>query len=419
MCSKAATPRTTGSKSGVREITVCEPLIAGFSDSEKLKEEYEKLVRERKKENAEKATEATGEDTVSTTTVVTTASTVPSADSSDPESTTVTTVTTVSSQTVPTTAHLPDEEENDADNVSNGKKPFNYNDVSSIADDVSTLGGYVSATDPSVIKWNAESFQESGYVKITLESPHGIVVLDVKPLDNVSLGKETGSVSGDGIAGWEWLTDNDSAGCNISSVVWKDGEFGISPVRNIGVGSTLACLTDNYLCVNGGANTLYKASDVISDQNKLNSILAAENLYTFVGGRVYSIGSYLDKYYSGKEHSFRFEDCDYVVQYGCNSIMEHNYSTGSWIIEYAVKEDTVIGITFMNKSYYNNESKTAVSTNAPSSGTEFPANTTNTTYSETGSLTGYTGVSQNETETGDPEDNSSATTENEEAVMAE
>ena len=143
-----------------------------------------------------------------------------------------------------------------------------------------------------------------------------------------------------------------------------------TPIRNIRIGSSLAQLTDSFLCVNGGATTLYRASDVIKDQNKLNSILAAENLYTFVGGRVYSIGSYLDKYYNGREHSFRFEDCDYVVQYGCNSIMEHNYTTGSWIIEYAVKEDSVIGISFLNKSYYRTEPKTAISTNIPSSGSE-------------------------------------------------
>ena len=56
--------------------------------------------------------------------------------------------------------------------------------------------------------------------------------------------------------------------------------------------------------------------------------------------------------------------------------MEHNYTTGSWIIEYAVKEDSVIGISFMNKSYYKTEQKTAVSTNIPSSGSESEAVTT-------------------------------------------
>ena len=56
--------------------------------------------------------------------------------------------------------------------------------------------------------------------------------------------------------------------------------------------------------------------------------------------------------------------------------MEHNYTTGSWIIEYAVKEDSVVGISFMNKSYYKTEQKTAISTNIPSAGSEPDAVTT-------------------------------------------
>ena len=58
--------------------------------------------------------------------------------------------------------------------------------------------------------------------------------------------------------------------------------------------------------------------------------------------------------------------------------MDHNYTTGSWIIEYAVREDQVIGISFMNKSYYKNEQKTAISATISSSGTELAAATTHT-----------------------------------------
>ena len=65
--------------------------------------------------------------------------------------------------------------------------------------------------------------------------------------------------------------------------------------------------------------------------------------------------------------------------------MEHNYTTGSWIIEYAVKEDIVIGISFMNKSYYKNEQRIAVSTNTPSSGSESEAVTTAPSEKETSS----------------------------------
>ena len=250
-------------------------------------------------------------------------------------------------------------------------QPFNYNDVSSIADDINTFGDFVDKLTPSLISWDGSEYNDNGCVRVILESVHGIVVLDVKPISGaLSDDEQIGSISGNKITDWNWLGENRNAGCNISSVTWIDASFGIDPVRGIEIGSTLAKLTDTFLCVNGGATTLYRASDVIEDQNKLNSILAAENLYTFVGGRVYSIGSFLDKYYNGKEHTFRFEDCDYVVQYGCNSIIEHNYTTGSWIIEYAVKEDVVIGISFMNKSYYKNEQKTAISTNISSSGSE-------------------------------------------------
>lgn len=360
------------SDSSITELPVNKPPVNKpdefkSNDLAKLQKAYEVCQKIVDTDNNTKREEGVNnsEDTQSTTSTTS---------SLGDENTTVT--TTVPSQTVPTTSANRVEDE-ETESVSNGKQPFNYNDVSSIADDMSTLGDFVDRLTPDQIIWDASEYGESECVKVTLESSHGSAVLFVKPKDDIFPGVEiSGRVSGDEINSWEWLKENRSSGCNISSVIWLDSEFGISPVRDTGIGSTLAQLTDMYLCVNGGATTLYRASDVIEDQNKLNAILAAENLYTFVGGRVYSIGSYLDKYYNGKEHTFRFEDCDYIVQYSCNSIMEHNYTTGSWIIEYAVKEDTVVGIIFMNKSYYTTEQKTAISTNMPSSGSEPSAVTT-------------------------------------------
>ena len=378
----------------VNEITISEPSVPLSKDPEKNEKAYEKLIREKRKKNRRKTTTARAEETQSASTTASPEQTQGASTTAFPEetqSTTATTesdltemttfVTTVPSQTSPTTAavHEEQQEEENTPSVSNGMEPFNYNDVSSIAFHLNTLGDFADEIQPFLISWNAEEYAENGCVEITMDSDCGSVVLDVKALDNTALGVEpSGSVSGSAILSWEWLSANRTAGCNISSVIWKDAAFSIRPVRGIEIGSTLAGLTDNYLCVNGGANTLYKASDVIEDQSKLNAILAAENIYTFVGGRVYSIGSYLDKYYSGREHTFLFEDCDYVVQYGCNSIMDHNYTTGSWIIEYAVREDKVIGIIFMNKSYYNNESRTALSTNNASSGMDPAVVTTRT-----------------------------------------
>lgn len=354
-------------ESSVTEIVISEPSMPLSNDSEKNEKAYEKLIRENRKKNQPKPPAASAEETQSTTTTT---------ESAPTEMTTF--VTTVSSPTSPTTAAVHEEEES-APSVSNGMEPFNYNDVSSVAFHLNTLGDFADEIQPFLISWNAEEYAENGCVEVTMDSEYGSVVLDVKPLDNTALGDDrSGSVSGSSILSWDWLSANRTAGCNISSVTWKDAAFSIRPVREIGIGATLADLTDRYLCVNGGANTLYKASDVIEDQAKLNAILAAENLFTFVGGRVYSIGSYLDKYYSGREHTFLFEDCDYVVQYGCNSIMDHNYTTGSWIIEYAVREEKVVGISFMNKSYYSNEPKTALSTNNSSSGVESSVVTTQT-----------------------------------------
>lgn len=360
------------SQPSFHEITVSEPAIHLSDDSEKNEKAYEKLIREQKKEKkpAAAATDSAGE-TQSTTST-----------SAGEEPGTTASAATVSSQTAPSEVSSYESEEEEGAAVSNGMTPFNYNDVSSVASELNTMGNFAETIQPSSISWNAEQFAENGCVSVTMDSPHGTVVLDVKPLDAaVPESGVSGVVNGSDIADWDWLTANKDAGCNISTVLWKDADFAIPPVRGIAVGASLAGLTDSFLCVNGGANTLYKASDVIDDQTKLNAILAAENLYTFVGGRVYSIGSYLDKYHSysgGISYDLLFEDCDYVVQYGCNSIMEHNCTTGSWIIEYAVKEDKVICVCFMNKSYYNDEQKTAISTNISSSGSESEEVTTQT-----------------------------------------
>ena len=346
------------SNSSVTEISVTEPYEIGFDNSDEMKKAYKAYKKKISSKNNNDT--SLPDDTQSTT---------PITSSLGDENTTIT--TTVTSQTSQPTTAASETDDEHSESVSNGMQPFNYNDVSSIADDINTFGDFVDKLTPSLISWDGSEYNDNGCVRVILESVHGIVVLDVKPISGaLSDDEQIGSISGNKITDWNWLEENRNAGCNISSVTWIDASFGIDPVRGIEIGSTLAKLTDTFLCVNGGATTLYRASDVIEDQNKLNSILAAENLYTFVGGRVYSIGSFLDKYYNGKEHTFRFEDCDYVVQYGCNSIIEHNYTTGSWIIEYAVKEDVVIGISFMNKSYYKNEQKTAISTNISSSGSE-------------------------------------------------
>ena len=363
------------SEFSVTEIPINIPVETGFDHSGNLYRAYKKIVASQKAEESKEETVISSEDTLSTTSTTS---------QTENEQTTVT--TTMTSRTSPTVVSESESESDEELKVSNGQKPFNYADVSSIASDMNTLGDFMDRLAPSSVSWNAEEYSEKGYVRITLDSVGGSVVLDVKPItsgtDPYSIDSQiTGSISGDKIDGWQWFKDNRTAGCNIFSVTWTSSGFGIAPVRGISVGDTLASLTDHYLCVNGGATTLYKASDVISDQNKLNSILAAENLYTFVGGRVYSIGSYLEKYYSGKEQSFRFNDCDYIVQYGCNSIMEHNYTTGSWIIEYAVKEDTVTGISFLNKSYYKTEQKAAVSTDI-STGVESDMITTRAESSE-------------------------------------
>lgn len=320
-------------------------------NSKKLYEVYEKLVESesehRKNPNETGRTSQPASDTDTDSSRI--------SEPSTQQTTVTTTVSTEKTQATQTQAEP---------NVSNGKTPFNYDDVSSIGRELNTLADFVERTAPDAIDWDTSASGDSGYVKISLLSQKGRVTLDVKPITDTDIGDQSGSVSGETLKDWKWYSENKQGGCNISSVSWTAPGYGIEPVRGIDVGTSLAELTDHYLCVNGGATTLYKASDVIEDQSKLNAILSAENAYTFVGGRVYTVDSYLNKYYSDRPDECSFADCDCVVQYGCNSVMEHNYTTGSWIVEYAVKDDTVTEITFMNKSYNKREASTAVSTSS-------------------------------------------------------
>jgi hypothetical protein len=280
-----------------------------------------------------------------------------SAATTENTSTVVTTTTTTAvaapgttNDTTPTAATVP--------SVSNGKREFNYGDVSSIASNLKTLRNFVEELNPTSFSWDTSDYEKYGYVKIFLISSYGNVTLDVKPVEDYKGNGQylidnevTGSVNASSITDWDWYNQNKQGGCNICSITWLSDEFAIAPVRGVRLGENITDLINTYLCVNGGATTLYKASDVITDQNKLNALLEVENAYTFVGGRVYTTDSYISKYYPGKSTSYRFADSNFVVQYGCNSIMDYNYTTGSWILEYAVKNDVVVGITFMNKSY--------------------------------------------------------------------
>lgn len=311
-------------------------------DTGKLHDIYNELVKSESKKN-----DATG-----TTPKQVTASTT----ASQTIITTTTDISSKKSESEPTSAKT-------APAVSNNKREFNYDDVSLIAADLKTLQNFVEELNPTSFCWDTSDYEKYGYVKISLISAYGNVTLDVKPVNEYTnnmpylIDNEiSGSVSGSSITEWDWYNQNKNGGCNICSVTWLAEEFAIEPVRDIKLGTKLADLTDSYLCVNGGATTLYKASDVVTDQIKLNELLLVENAYTFVGGRVYDIHSYIEKYYEDKVNSYRFADSDFVVQYGCNSIMNSNYTTGSWIIEYAIKDDVVVGITFMNKSYYESAS---------------------------------------------------------------
>lgn len=311
-----------------------------FENEDALQSVYNRILEESRKADTTKTAPSKKETTASTTTQ-TSASEM------------VTTTTTATVNIVNNNSSEKPEEQT----VTNGKGEFNYSDVTSIAENLNTLEDFVEAVSPQSYCWDTTEYTATGNVTISLIAQSGIVTLDVKPLaaldeKNPTIdGQQAGSVNASSITEWEWYEANKASGCNISSVTWLSEEFGISVVRDIKLGSSMAEVTQNYLCINGGASVLYKASDVITNQQKLNELLANENVYTFVGGKVYGMSSYLEKYYSGKEHSYRFADCDYVIQYGCNSIMEYDYTTGSWIIEYAVKDDCTVGITFMNKSY--------------------------------------------------------------------
>lgn len=340
----------------------------GREDSEKLYKVYKELVKAEKKQT--KPAEAASDETAGSTTEVTAASTT-----SEQTTVTTTAVTTASSQVTQTTGTEAEP------TVSNGKEPFCYSDVSSIASHLNTLGDFVEKLHPTSYRWDTSEYEKKGCISVSLTSEDGSVTLDVKPLHAKNVpytidGKTSGAENTVSVTDWDWFAENKEAGCNIASICWKSSRFAIAPVRSLGVGSSLADVTDSYLCVNGGATTLYKASDVIREQSKLNTLLSAENVYTFVGGRFYTMGSYLDKYYSSTPHAYPFSDCEYVVQYGCNSIMEHDYATGSWILEYAIRDNAVAGILFLNKSYCKSETKTAVSTETSQSNAAGSSQTT-------------------------------------------
>ena len=315
-----------------------------YQSSNKLKEIYDELVRSELLEG-KSVTEA--QNTTSATTASTTSTTASSAVSSE------TVITTTAA--AETTATAPAQTE---PAISNGQREFNYDDVSAIAADLKTLRDFVEELNPTSFCWDASEYAVNGYVKVSLLSAYGNVTLDVKPLlpfdgEQYTIeGQVTGGMNSSSITEWDWYVQNKESGCSICSVTWFKEEFAIAPERDIRIGDSITDVTENYLCVNGGANTLYEATDVLTDQTKLNALLASENAYTFIGGRIYSTESYIEKYYSDKENAYRFADSDCIIQYGCNSIMDHNYTAGSWIIEYAIKDDQVIGMTFMNKSYY-------------------------------------------------------------------
>lgn len=319
-------------------------------DSGKLYEVYSKIIQSEQKKNRSALTPNRAEQ-------------FPQTAISDEPAVTVFNETETTAQTTTSSAEAAPEtditESSAERTVSNGKLPFNYNDVSSIAVNMNELDDFVNKLNPASLAWDTSDYPEHGCVHITLASVYGVVVLDVKPLQETEAlepyainGDISGSVNANTLSEWDWYQKNKNSGCSLRSVTWLKAGFAVAPVRGIDVGAGLGELTGQYLCVNGGGTTLYKAADVITNEEKLNTLMASENAYTFVGGRLYTISGYLDKYYNGKSNSYQFADCDMVVQYGCNSIVDHNYISGSWIIEYAIKDDVVTGITFMNKSYY-------------------------------------------------------------------
>ena len=358
--------------------------------SKKLNDVYDKLVQseQQKKQAAEQSS--------STATVTETLPVDTTLSEQATTSTTQTTTTTVRSS-AETVSTRPTQEE---PAVSNGKQPFNFHDVSSIAPEMGQLADFVENLNPTSFSWDTSDYERKGYVKISLASSNGSVTLEVKPSEQPEEiiapytidGEMTGSMNVTSLESMDWYKRNKNGGACICSVTWLRPEFTIAPVRGLGVGTGLADLTGGYLCVNGGGTTLYKASDVIQDENKLNELLASENAYTFVGGRLYTIDGYLDKYYNGTQSTYQFEDCDMVVQYGCNSVMDHNYTTGTWIIEYAIKNDVVVGITFMNKSYYKNNDVHGGATSSSTSSTESKSDTEETATSAVGATTSATTV---------------------------
>lgn len=347
-------------------------------DAEKLYKVYRELVKAEKKKKQTQPTQAASDETAASTTEATAASTT-----SEQTTVTTTAATTAAFEVTQTTGTQAEP------TVSNGKEPFCYSDVSSIASHLNTLGDFVEKLHPTSYRWDTSGYEKKGCISVSLTSENGSVTLDVKPLHAANApytigGKTSGAENAVSVTDWSWFAENKEAGCNITSIVWNSSGFAVAPVRGVGIGSRLADVTDSYLCVNGGATTLYKASDVIHDQSKLNTLLAAENAYTFVGGRFYTMNSYLDKYYSSTPHDYPFSGCEYVVQYGCNSIMEHDYATGSWILEYAIKDNVVAGMIFLNKSYSKSETKTAVSTETSQSNAAGSSQTTSATQEQQG-----------------------------------
>lgn len=316
------------------------------NDSKKLREVYARIVKDEKEKKQQNTVSAQESVTSSTTAADETAAT------------TTTTTAAISTQISEETKATQTTQEEAS--VSNGRLPFHYDDVLSVAPNMNRLSDFVNGIHPISFSWDTLEYEKRGYVRITLSSPSGSVTLDVKPTEQADeviepytiAGEVSGSINISTLEELDWYQRNKDGGACICSVTWLRKEFAVAPIRGIDVGTGLAELTGSYLCVNGGATTLYKASDVIKDETKLNKLLASENAYTFVGGRLYTINGYLEKYYGGDGSAYPFEDCDMVVQYGCNSITEHNDTTGTWLIEYAIQNDVVVGITFMNKSYY-------------------------------------------------------------------
>lgn len=363
------------------------PVMIPFNDvmNDDLHEVYSEIVKSEQKKR-ESGIELNRSELPSQTTV---------SDAAEATEATTQATTQTTEASTEATAETSVTEASSEQTVSNGQLPFNYNDVCSIAADMNQLDDFVNKLHPTSLAWDTSDYTEHGFVHITLTSSYGVVMLDVKPIVQESDmiepytidGAIVGSVNTSALPELDWYQRNKDSGCGIRSVTWLKAGFAVTPVRGIDVGAELAELTDHYLCVNGGGTTLYKAADVIMNEDKLNALVASENAYTFVGGRLYTISGYLDKYYSGKADSYQFADCDMIVQYGCNSIVDHNYISGSWIIEYAIKDDVVSGITFMNKSYYKKREVHGGATSSSTSSTNIVPDREDTTATTVASVT--------------------------------